>query len=167
MRGFFEIGIFHPKHETNMGTLWRSAYQLGSSGIFTIGRRYRVQASDTVKTYKQVPLRHYLTFADFFAALPFSTILVGIEMGGEPLSSFEHPQQAVYLLGAEDHGLPNEYMQRCHKIVSLESVRTQSYNVAVAGSLVMYHRLIQKNRDSPAQPTMLVDSSGRYEVKRD
>lgn len=34
---YFAIGIYHPKTEMNMGTLWRSAYQLGASYIFTIG----------------------------------------------------------------------------------------------------------------------------------
>ncbi len=36
---YFEIGIFHPKTKENIGTLWRSAYQLGAAGIFTIGKR--------------------------------------------------------------------------------------------------------------------------------
>lgn len=30
---YFEIGIFHPKHGENIGTLWRTAYQLGAAGI--------------------------------------------------------------------------------------------------------------------------------------
>jgi tRNA(Leu) C34 or U34 (ribose-2'-O)-methylase TrmL len=44
---YFEIGIYHPKTRNNVGTLWRSAYQLGASGLFTIGRRYERQSSDT------------------------------------------------------------------------------------------------------------------------
>jgi len=35
--GYFEIGILHPRNSANVGTLWRSAYQLGASGIFIIG----------------------------------------------------------------------------------------------------------------------------------
>lgn len=50
MSGYFEIGIFHSKTEQNIGTLWRSAYQLGASGIFTIGKRYKEMSSDTYKT---------------------------------------------------------------------------------------------------------------------
>ena len=37
---YFEIGIFHTKTEQNVGTLWRSAFQLGAAGVFTIGKRY-------------------------------------------------------------------------------------------------------------------------------
>ena len=137
---YFEIGIYHTKTETNIGTLWRSARQLGAAGIFTIGRRYQKQASDTSKAPRHIPLRHYETFEDFLKFRPFGAVLIGIEMGGIPLSKFSHPKNAIYLLGAEDHGLPNKITSQCNVIVSLESVNHPSYNVAVAGSIVMYHR---------------------------
>lgn len=142
-RGFFEIGIFHGKTEVNLGTLWRSAYQLGAAGIFTIGRRYKMQASDTPKTWRHIPLRQYDTIDELVAALPHSCPLIGIEMGGHSLSKFTHPERACYLLGAEDHGLPDVVIQRCHRLVSLESARTPSFNVAVTGSIVMYDRFIK------------------------
>ena len=65
MRGYFEIGIYHTKTSANVGTLWRSAYQLGAMGIFTIGKRYPKQASDTVKCFKHVPMREFVCFEDF------------------------------------------------------------------------------------------------------
>lgn len=140
MKGFFEIGIYHTKTVSNIGTLWRSASQLGAAGIFTIGQRYPHQASDTLKTYRHVPMREFLSFDDFIKVRPKGAILVGIEMGGFPLSTFNHPKQAIYLLGAEDSGLPDSIIPQCNTIVSIESIRTASFNVAVAGSLVMYHR---------------------------
>lgn len=143
-RGFFEIGIFHGKAAVNLGTLWRSAYQLGAAGIFTIGRRYKMQSSDTCKSWRHIPLRQYDTIDELIAALPHSCPLIGIEMGGHSLSEFTHPERACYLLGAEDHGLPDAIIQRCHQLVSLEAARTPSFNVAVAGSIVMYDRLIKR-----------------------
>jgi tRNA G18 (ribose-2'-O)-methylase SpoU len=143
-RGFFEIGVFHPKTEENIGTLWRTAYQLGASGVFTIGRRYRRQASDTPYSSKHIPLRHFDTFDEFDAARPYNCPLIGIEMGGRPLSQMVHPMQATYLLGSEDSGIPQCVLNKCQHIVSLESVRMASYNVAVAGSLVMYHRVFAR-----------------------
>jgi len=139
--GYFEIGIYHVKSEVNIGTLWRSAYQLGASGIFTIGKRYQKQSSDTLKAFRHVPLRHYETFEDFNRNRPYGAILIGIEMGGGNLSDFAHPKSAIYLLGAEDHGLPDEILNQCQTIVSLQAINQPSYNVAVAGSIVMYHRL--------------------------
>jgi len=140
--GYFEIGIYHPKTEENIGTLWRSAYQLGASGIFTIGRRYKAQASDTCKATRHIPLRHYETLDDFQTHRPIDCLLVGVEFGGVTLSAFVHPKQCVYLLGAEDHGLSPDALSICQCVVSIESVNLMSYNVAVAGSIVMYHRLV-------------------------
>src|SRR3990172_3029293 len=99
MRGFFEIGIYHPKTETNVGTLWRSAMQLGAAGIFTIGRRYKKQSSDTMKSYLHVPCRHFETFDAFQEARPLNALLIGVEIGGRSLNGYTHAQQAIYLLG--------------------------------------------------------------------
>lgn len=142
-RGFFEIGIYHGKTEVNLGTLWRSAYQLGAAGIFTIGRRYKTQSSDTVKAWRHIPLREYSSIDQLIEALPNACPLIGIEMCGQPVSTFSHPERACYLLGAEDHGLPNSVAERCHFLVSIESMRTASFNVAVAGSIVMYDRMVK------------------------
>lgn len=142
-RGFFEIGIYHGKTEVNLGTLWRSAYQLGAAGIFTIGRRYKTQSSDTVKAWRHIPMRQYNTVDELIETLPNACPLIGIEMGGHSLSTFAHPERACYLLGAEDHGLPDVAIQRCHRLVSLEAARAASFNVAVAGSIVMYDRFIK------------------------
>lgn len=141
MSGFFEIGIYRGKTPENLGTLWRSAYQLGAAGVFTIGKRYDRQASDTLNTPANIPLRSYPDFAAMLAARPFSAVLVAVEMGGVALKEFRHPARAIYILGSEDNGLPPDVLAKCQHVVSLASVRRASYNVAVAGSIVMYDRL--------------------------
>lgn len=139
-RGFFEIGIIRGKTVENVGTLWRSAYQMGASGIFTVGQRYPKQASDTLKTNRHIPLRTYIDIDAMLDAMPLECLLVGVEMGGKPLQNFVHPERAIYLLGAEDNGIAATVLARCHHHIALPSVRTASYNVAVAGSLVMFDR---------------------------
>lgn len=143
---YFEIGIWHGKTAENVGGLFRAAYQLGASGVFTIGRRYKYQSSDTYHADRHLPLRHYAQWEDFEAARPIGAMLVAVEMGGEPLTTFRHPKQAIYLLGAEDHGLSSEILSRCNHVVSIEAVRQESFNVAVAGAVVMWHRLTEKGR---------------------
>ena len=140
--GYFEIGIFQPKHWENVGTLWRTAWQLGASGIFTIGEKPRRQPTDVLRVDKRIPLRWYPDFDAFLAARPQGAQLIGIEMGGESLSTFTHPVRAVYLLGSEVNGLPKEVTAKCEHVLEIESVNYPSYNVAVSGALVMYHRLV-------------------------
>ncbi len=139
---FCEIGIFAPIHSENIGTLWRSAYQLGAAGIFVIGKSRKTQASDTARARLAIPFRNYTTWEDFVQHRPIGAQLIAIEMGGEPLSQFKHPAQAIYILGSEANGLPGYVQQQCDHIIQLEALRDASYNVAVAGSIVLYHRLM-------------------------
>lgn len=141
---YFEIGIFEPKTDQNVGTLWRTAYQLGASGIFTIGGKVKQQPSDTYKSDRHIPTRHYQDFDQFLKYKPENAILVGIEMGGVPLERFTHPKQCIYLLGNENYGLPQNVIDQCDKLVSLSSINKPSYNVAVAGAIVMYSRRFWK-----------------------
>lgn len=143
-RGFFEIVVVNPKTETNIGTLFRSAYQLGAVGFSLVGRRYKKQASDTYNTTAHVPLREYETWEQFMEVRPKGSRLIAVEMGGAPLSSFRHPEQAIYVLGAEDNGLPKQVAGACHHLVTVEHERVPSYNLAVAGSIVMWHRFVSR-----------------------
>lgn len=148
-RGFFEIGIYRSKNKENLGTLWRTAYQMGATGVFVIGQRYKHQSSDTVKSWRHIPLRQFDTFEEFNTARPHAVPLVAIEMGGKPLGTFVHPPNAVYLLGSEDNGIPPAVLRECQSVVSLPHVRTESFNVAIAGGIVLYDRLMQRGGAQP------------------
>jgi len=100
-----------------------------------------MQASDTPKTWRHVPLRSYEYFEDLYKNIPYDCRIVAVEMGGKMLSEFKHPQRCIYLLGAEDSGIPDNIIERCHVSVSLDAVNINSYNVAVTGSIVMYNRV--------------------------
>ncbi len=143
--GFFGIGIRNNVSELNIGTLWRSAYILGASFIFTIDKQYKTQSSDMTAAWSKIPLYHYKTFKDFKDHLPFSTKIVGVEMGEESVSlgMFKHPDMAVYLLGNEQCGLPPIITEQCHALIKLPG--DFSLNVAVAGSIVMYDRINKEN----------------------
>lgn len=138
--GYFSIGIYNVKSEVNVGTLWRSAFLLGASYIFTIGARYKAQSSDTVNVPIRIPLFEYETFEEYKKALPKGCRVVAIEQGGKPLKGFGHPKICSYLLGAEDNGIPKEVLKRCYTTVRLDSLYPDSYNVATAGAIVLYHR---------------------------
>lgn len=139
-RGYFGIGVERSKTPANVGTLWRSAFSLGASFIFTIGRRYPNQASDVSQSWRHIPLLEYADVADFREHIPYDCQTIGVELteDAEPLESFLHPQRAVYLLGPEDGSLSTEALALCQKVVKFES--HYCLNVAVAGSIVMYDR---------------------------
>lgn len=140
MRGHFGIGICAAKTPANVGTLWRSAHAMGAAYIFTIGHRYGKQPSDTTKAWRSIPLFEFESPVEMVSALPRDARLIGIEYPGDvSLERFEHPQQAVYVLGAEDSGISRDLKDMCDTLVTIPT--DHCINVAVAGSIVMYDRI--------------------------
>jgi tRNA G18 (ribose-2'-O)-methylase SpoU len=144
MRGYFGIGVYHIKSRVNIGTLWRSAYNFGASHIFTVGKRYKKQNSDTLKTFKHIPLYNYVDFLTFKQNLPYDCMLIAVEQSVDSvdIKGFKHPERCIYLLGAEDYGIPDKILEECHKIIHINT--PMCLNVSVAGSIVMHDRQCKK-----------------------
>ena len=143
-RGYWGIGVYNPKTTENIGTLWRTAHNFGADFIFTIGSRYKKQASDTTKAEKHVPLYNYKTLQDFKDHLPKGCQMVFIEQtdGARNIRDLVHPETCAYILGAEDYGVPEDLMVGHQKTFISTPM---CLNVAVAGSIVAYDRSIKSN----------------------
>ena len=141
--GYFAIGVYLPKNVLNIGTLWRSAHAFGAAFIFTVGQRYKRQPGDVTKCQKAVPMFCYPDFEALKSSLPAESLLIGIEQSviSKDIKAFEHPERSVYMLGAEDDGIPEEILKQCHRVVSIDTPKC--INVSVAGSIVMFHRTLQ------------------------
>ena len=145
-RGYFGIGIYNPKTIENLGTLFRSAHNFGADFIFTVGHRYKKQPSDTTKAWKHIPFYEYTDMEHFRESIPKDCQRVAVEqtIGSKSLKNYIHPERAVYLLGAEDVGIPIEYHHWFSYGGGIVHIDTpMCLNVAVAGSIVMYDRQIK------------------------
>ena len=78
--------------------------------------------------------------------LPEGCALVGIEIHEDAaeLPSFRHPLSAAYVLGPERSSLSPALLARCDHLVRIPT--RFSLNLAVAGALVLYDRLLQHGR---------------------
>lgn len=137
------IGILYPQHDENMGTLWRSALIFGVDFIFTIGKKFIKQTSDVYESYKSIPCFYYSNFEDFYAHLPYNCRLIGVEMceKAQSIEKYKHLAHCVYLLGSEHTGIPHSVLEKCHEIIQLPK---GNYNVAMAGTIVLYDRYLKK-----------------------
>lgn len=144
-RGYFGIGVENLKTKSNLGTLWRSAYNFGASFIFVIGNRYKRQCSDTVKAYRSIPLYEYINSEHFLNSRPLDCMLIGVEINerSRNITGYCHFERAIYLLGPEDGSLSPRLVDKCHSIVEIPS--KQCLNVATAGSIIMYDRIAKEN----------------------
>lgn len=140
MRGYFGIACYAPKNRINIGGIWRSAHVFGASWIATIGARYRRQAADTTKAWKHVPLWEFLTVEEFWEKIPRECRLVVVERREKsvPLTSFVHPERAVYVFGPEEGSVPR---QLCEKALAVVEIPTaHCLNLATTAGIVMYDR---------------------------
>jgi tRNA(Leu) C34 or U34 (ribose-2'-O)-methylase TrmL len=93
-----------------------------------------------MKTWKHIPLFHFSSIEDLIEHLPLKCRLVAVELDTKTyLQDFKHPEQACYLLGAEDTGIPSSVLTQAHRVVRLPG--EYSMNVACAGSIVCYDRV--------------------------
>ena len=147
-RGYYGIGIIGCKTRSNIGTLWRSAHLFDARFLVMIAPRYpwikARQASDTTNARLHIP---YFTFPDFdtFCAYgrPCDCALVAVEQteSSRDLPTFIHPHRAIYLLGAEDTGIPDYVLRVVQHTIAIPT--PMCLNVAVAGSIVMYDRYVK------------------------
>ncbi len=146
-RGYFGIGAEGVSKSQNVGALLRTAHAFGASFCFTVGAGFDARAgraSDTADTPSHVPLWR---FADLTAlTLPQGCALVGIELldDAPELPSFRHPLNAAYVLGPERSGLSPAMLAACRHVVRIPT--RFALNLAVAGALVLYDRLLQHGR---------------------
>lgn len=146
-RGYFGIGVEGVSKPGNLGALLRSAHAFGAGFAFSIGAIFdarAVLAADTSSAAGSMPVHVHAGLADF--SLPLGCRLVGIEIveSAIALPSFTHPRAAAYVLGAELDSLSPALQERCDFIVRIPT--RFCVNLAVAGAIVMYDRMISLGR---------------------
>jgi tRNA G18 (ribose-2'-O)-methylase SpoU len=146
-RGYFGIGVEGVSKSANVGALLRTAHAFGASFCFTLDAGFdsrAARAADTSDTAGHVPLWRFDTLDDL--RLPHLCVLVGIELlpDAVDLPSFRHPANAAYVLGPERSGLSPATLARCQHVIRIPT--RFSLNLAVAGALVLYDRLLQHGR---------------------
>lgn len=149
-RGYFGIGVEGITKAQNLGTMVRSAHSFGASFFFTVGTELdvkEVRESDTSKSWENLPFFEYDSIDTF--ALPKKCALVAVEFCEDSieLPSFRHPQAAAYILGPEMGNVSPEMMARADHVIKIPM--QFCINVGVAGSIVMYDRLISTGRFAP------------------
>lgn len=155
MKGYFGIGAERISKPMNLGSLLRTAHAFGASFAFTIGAAFDARAvarADTSLASDSLPLTVYPDPAAL--ALPVGCRLVGVELLPEAIEmpSFRHPARAAYVFGPERGSLSPELVGRCDFLIRIPT--RFCVNLAVAGALVMYDRMLSMGRfaERPVRP---------------
>jgi tRNA(Leu) C34 or U34 (ribose-2'-O)-methylase TrmL len=139
------ISLVNPKYPNNVGMVVRLASCYGLRQVWFTGSRVslnpvrgeRLPREERMKGYKEVQMIHYEYFFDQFSA---ETVPVAVEVraNSEPLHSFEHPDNALYVFGPEDGSIPKVLLSHCHRFIVIPT--RHCLNLATAVATVLWDR---------------------------
>jgi len=139
------IALVDPRYPQNVGMVVRLASCYGMRQVWFSGARVslnpaageRLPREERMKGYKDVEMIHYECFFDQFRT---DTVPVAVEVraDSEPLHSFEHPANALYVFGPEDGSIPKSLLGHCHRFVVIPT--RHCLNLATAVATVLWDR---------------------------
>lgn len=143
------IALVDPKYGHNVAAALRACAAFDAKQLWVSGHRAideweargRLPREERMKSYGDVEV----CLADYFYdAFPADVTPVAIEVmkHAEPLTTFQHPEKALYVFGPEDGGLGKVHLQHCHRFVIIPS--DHCLNLATAVTLVLGHRRMQR-----------------------
>lgn len=141
VRGYAALGLFHPRTTVNVGSVLRAAWVYGAGMVVTSGNRYKPVSTDTMDSYKHIPL---LQVDDLFSVIPYDCVPVAVDLieGAIPLPLYNHPERAFYIFGPEDGTLGEKITSRCRTTIVVPT--RGCMNLAAAVNVVLYDRMAKR-----------------------
>ena len=143
----------YPKFSVNVGTVMRTAELMGADKV-VVSDPSRVSsirhATDTAKSYRRIGMTTD-TLTEAISLFPGRRIIT-IEMSDNAvtLDDYDHPEDAVYILGSEDKGIDlDTYGHLIDDVITIPSDRSWSLNVAIAHSMVEWDRRMKTRVREP------------------
>jgi len=136
--------LYNPKHGENVGGAIRACTAFDIPTLRWTGSR--VTESKRVARYGRLSVDEDATvdygadpraFDDLLSS-GLSPVAVELGYGATTLSTFEHPEDALYVFGPEDSSLSKDLCQRCESQVFVPTLRC--LNLAACVNVVLYDR---------------------------
>jgi len=139
------VVLIDPKYPHNVAAAIRPCSCFGVEQPLWTGHRVRLALftrlprEERMKGYNEVSWRNEQRPLDVLQGTP---VCVEIGRGSTPLPSFVHPQDAIYVFGPEDGGVPGQIRRHGHNFTYISA--RHCLNLAAALNVILYDR-IQKD----------------------
>jgi tRNA(Leu) C34 or U34 (ribose-2'-O)-methylase TrmL len=148
--------LIDPKYAHNLGAVVRACAVFGARELRWTGDR---ATRDMDRLPREERLHDYRRKVDFAAVSQplaerpvdlwtrhgsITPVAVEVLDSAEPLTTFVHPQRAVYVFGPEDGGLPKGIRNACHRFVTIPA--DGCLNLSAAVNVVLYDRMTKALR---------------------
>lgn len=147
--------LIDPKYPHNVGNALRACAVLGAAELLWTGNRVRhpdrwgpgerLPREERLRDYRSVVLTH--AEEDALSRLGATPVCVEVSDNAESLPDFVHPDDAVYVSGPEDGGVPKGVRTVCHRFVCIPGTKRTPLNLAAAVNIVLYDRISKQLRD--------------------
>ena len=140
--------LHNPKYPHNVGAIVRACSNFGGKAVLFTGDRillegdkskgYRLPREERMKDYQDIILLN----DDYpFNRFTKDIIPVAVEKreNAEPLTYFQHPENAVYVFGPEDGSIPQVMLKHCQRFLVI--VSKHCLNLAAAVNVVLADRI--------------------------
>ncbi len=152
------VVLIDPKYPHNVGGALRACAAFGVSTLRWTGRRVDVEhgrdrriLKGTGRLPREERMSRYAvewehaSVLDVLAETSGTPVAVEICQGAEPLTTFEHPDDAVYVFGPEDGSISKAIRYVCHRFVVIPTAHC--LNLAAAVNVVLYDRRVKRQRN--------------------
>ena len=132
------VVLIDPKYPHNVAAAIRACSCFGVEQLFWTGHRVRLESftrlprEERMKGYKEVTWKNEQRP---FGVLLGTPVCVEIGKGSTPLPSFVHPQDAIYVFGPEDGGVPGQVRRYCHHFTYISA--RHCLNLAAALNVIL------------------------------
>lgn len=157
------VVLTNPKYPRNVGAVVRALSCYGVKQLWYSGNRFnledgqRLPREERMKGYAEVEVIQYdFPFDMFDKSIP--KIAIELRPGSESLQTFVHPEQAVYVFGPEDGSIPKQFIQHCHRFVSIPT--RHCMNLSAAVYTVLYDRQCKLQPDLVLDETLAAENRG-------
>jgi len=140
--------LCNPKYEHNVGGTLRACSCFDISQLWWTGHRVRIDKGRGERLPREERMRGYAAVEWTHHERPFDQFTTGtpvcveLTKSAEPLTRFEHPDDAVYVFGPEDGSVPQVVKMHCHRFVYIPA--RHCLNLAVAVGTVLAHRMMSR-----------------------
>ena len=143
------IALINPKYPHNVAGAVRAASCFGAKAVIFSGNRVPILGGKNYRLPRELRLRDYydvriINDNYLFNRFDKKIVPVAVELrdNAESLSTFEHPELALYVFGPEDGSIERESLKFCQRFVFIPS--KHCLNLSNAVNVVMYDRILKK-----------------------
>lgn len=138
------IVLADPKYAHNVGMVIRLASCYGIGQVWYTGERVSLDISPRKRLPREERMKGYADVEIINCDYPFeqfadaAPVAVEVREKSEPLHSFEHPENALYVFGPEDGSIAKGLLSHCHRFVVIPT--RHCLNLATAVATVLWDR---------------------------